>query len=150
MPVKPIPDGYHSVTPYIVVDGASKLIDFLKRAFGAVVVSSMEQPDGTVAHAEVRIGDSMIMLGQANQKWPAMPSALYLYVPDTDATYRQALQAGAKSIMEPADQFYGDRNGGVQDAFGNYWWIGTRVANLSKEELHLRAEAYRAKQAPAV
>jgi uncharacterized glyoxalase superfamily protein PhnB len=137
--VKPIPDGYHTVTPYLTVQGAAKLIEFLGQAFDAAITERIDRPDGTIGHAEVRIGDSLVMIAEAGGKWSPMPTGLYLYVADTDATYERALKAGATSVMEPANQFYGDRNAGVQDASGNYWWIATRVENLSAEELHKRA-----------
>ncbi len=140
MTTKPVPDGYHSVTPYLTVTGVANLIDFLKEAFAAVETERMTRPDGTVGHAEVRIGDSMVMMGEASDAWKPMPSALYLYVADVDGVYRRALAAGATSTMEPMDQFYGDRSGGVKDPAGNIWWIATRVENLSREELERRAE----------
>src|SRR4051794_30563563 len=141
MAVKPIPDGYHSVTPYLTVPDAAGLIDFLRRAFGAQEVHRFTR-DGAVSHAEVRIGDSVVMLGQAGGEWKAMPAALHLYVPDADAVYRRALQAGATSLREPADQFYGDRMAGVRDPAGNYWWIATHVEDVSPEEMRRRAEAH--------
>lgn len=144
--VKPIPEGFHTVTPYLVVPKALKLIDFLKQAFDATVIVKMLRPDGTVHHAEVKIGDSMIMLGEA-QDQSHKPGALYLYVPDVDATYRQAVQAGATSLSEPADMFYGDRGGGVEDAWGNTWWIGTHIEDVSPEELKKRAETAAAQRA---
>lgn len=139
--VKPIPDGYHTVTPYLVVEGVDELIDFLKQAFDAVETERLPRPDGKVGHGEVRIGDSVVMLGEASGEWKPMPGFIYLYVNDTDATYKRALEAGATSVMEPADQFYGDRNAGVKDASGNMWWIATRKENVSPEELRRRAEA---------
>ncbi len=147
MAVKPIPDGYHTVTPYLVVSDAARLIDFLRRAFDARETVCMKRPDGTISHAEIKIGDSMIMVGQASGEWKAMPCMIYLYVPDADTVYQQALQAGATSLMEPANQFYGDRNGGVKDPFGNQWWIGTHVEDVPPEEMKRRANAHaRAKQ----
>jgi uncharacterized glyoxalase superfamily protein PhnB len=139
--VKPIPDGYHTVTPYLVVEGVDELIDFLKQAFDAVETERLPGPDGKVGHGEVRIGDSVVMMGEASGEWKPMPGMIYLYVNDTDATYKRALDAGATSVMEPADQFYGDRNAGVKDASGNMWWIATRKENVSPEELRRRAEA---------
>ena len=139
--VKPIPDGHHTVTPYLVVEGVDKLIDFLKQAFDAVETERLPGPDGKVGHGEVRIGDSVVMMGEASGEWKPMPGMIYLYVNDTDATYKRALEAGATSVMEPADQFYGDRNAGVKDASGNMWWIATRKENVSPEELRKRAEA---------
>jgi uncharacterized glyoxalase superfamily protein PhnB len=140
--VKPIPEGYHSVTPYLVVPGIARLIDFLKASFSAEETHPrMTRPDGTVMHAELRIGDSMIMMGEPTGQFGPMPAAIYLYVEDTDAAYRRALQAGATSVMEPADQFYGDRNAGVKDPSGNIWWIGTHQEDVSPEELARRAAA---------
>ena len=141
MPVKPIPEGYHSVTPYLVVQGAAALIDFLKQAFDATEVERMSGPDGTIQHAEVRIGNSIIMMGEATAPREPMPTMLYLYVNDTDATYQRALKAGATSVQEPANQFYGDRNAGVKDRSGNFWYIGTHVEDVSPEEIRRRAAA---------
>lgn len=134
MAVKPIPEGYHTLTPYLTVAGAAKLIDFLKAAFGAAETFRSNR-NGGVGHAELRIGDSMLMLSEARDQWKPMPSVLYLYVEDTDATYKKALAAGATSLMEPADQFYGDRNAGVQDLCGNQWWIATHIKDVSPEEM---------------
>lgn len=134
-----IPKGYHTVIPYLTVDGVERLIDFLARVFGAEETERIKRPDGSVGHAEVRIGDSVIMLGQVRDQWTPMPAALYIYVPDTDATYERALHAGATSTMEPADQFYGDRNAGVADPWGNQWWIATHVEHMTREEMQRRA-----------
>jgi len=139
--VKPIPDGYHTVTPYLTVQGVPKLIDFLTQAFEAQEIERMTQPDGTIGHAEVRIGDSVVMMGEARDEWKPMPSGIYLYVNDTDAVYKRALQAGATSIMEPADQFYGDRSAGVKDSSGNHWWIATHKEDVPPAELKKRAQA---------
>ena len=143
MSVKPIPEGYHSVTSYLLVEDVARLIDFLKQAFQATEMHRMSRPDGRVGHAEVKIGDSMVMMGEAQGDWKPMPATLYLYVEDTDAVYRQALAAGAASIMEPADQFYGDRNAGVKDPCGNVWWIATHIEDVSREEIARRAAAKR-------
>ena len=141
MPVNPIPVGYRTVTPYMTVRGLRQLLEFVGKAFDAIIVGSTQGPDGTIWHAAFRIGDSMLMGGEACEKWPAMPTALYLYVLDVDATFKQALAAGAESIREPADQFYGDRNCGVKDTCGNFWWIGTHFEDISAEELQRRATA---------
>lgn len=142
MAVKPIPDGYHSITPYLVVQGAGKLIEFLKQAFGAEeTMPPMKIPDGTVAHAELRIGDSLLMLGEAGGEHKPMPATLYLYVRDSDAVFRQAIQAGATSLREPADMFYGDRTGNVMDPCGNVWGISTHREDVPYEELMRRAAA---------
>jgi PhnB protein len=148
MPVKPIPDGYHSVTPYLIVKGAEKLLGFVKAAFDAEDRGSMKSLDGTIMHGEFKIGDSIVMYSDLNGYEP-MPAMIHLYVPDVDATYRQALAAGATSLREPTDEFYGDRSAGVADAFGNRWWIATRVEEVSPEDLHRRAEEWMAQQAQA-
>jgi uncharacterized glyoxalase superfamily protein PhnB len=139
--VSHIPEGYHTVTPYLIVDGASKVIEFLKAAFDAEVKEFLPAPGGKVGHAEMRVGDSTIMLGDGGENWPAMPAGLYIYVRDADATYKRALEAGATSVMEPADQFYGDRNAGVRDSCGNLWWIATHIEDLTREEIEKRAAA---------
>lgn len=145
MAVKPIPDGYHSITPYLVVPGAMKLIDFLKQGLGATVAEPpMTRPDGAVMHAEVRIGDSIVMMGEPMGDMPAMPATMYLYVPDVDAVYRKALAAGGTSVREPADMFYGDRHGGVKDPSGNVWWIATHIEDVPPDELKRRAAAFSA------
>ena len=141
MAVKSIPDGYHTVTPYLTVQGAAKLIEFLKQAFAAQETERITQPDGTIGHAEVRIGDSVVMMTDSAGERKPMPSGIYLYVNDTDAVYKRALQSGATSIMEPADQFYGDRSAGVQDPCGNQWWIATHKEDVPPAELKKRAEA---------
>jgi PhnB protein len=138
--VKPIPDGYHTVTPYLVVTGTDTLLEFLKRAFGGTEEFVMRDPDGTVRQAEVRIGDSHVMMGEAGGEWKPMPAGIHLYVEDCDTTYRQALQAGGVSLREPADQFYGDRSAGVKDPCGNSWWIATHVEDVSNEEIERRAK----------
>lgn len=122
------PDGYSTVSPYMVVEGAQRLIDFLKQAFGATELRRYDMPDGSIMHAEVRIDDSVIMIGDGGSEWPAYPSHLHVYVSDVDATYRRALDAGGVSIQEP-QQREGDpdRRGGVKDPVGNTWWIGTQV-----------------------
>lgn len=138
--VKPIPDGYHSVTPYLVVDGAAKLIDFAKQAFGAEEMFRMPAPQDTIGHAEIRIGDSVVMLADAGPENPPRPANLLLYVDDCDSTYRKALAAGGTSEREPTDQFYGDRTAGV-DACGIRWWIHTHVEDVSPEEMEKRVAA---------
>lgn len=138
MAVKPIPDGYHTVTPYITVDGANRLIDFAVRAFDAQLVHKTPAPGDRVMHAEIRVGDSMIMISDSTEQWPVANANLYLYVPDVDASFRRAVEAGATVIMDVATHFYGDRSGGVKDAFGNTWWIATHVEDVSPEELQRR------------
>jgi PhnB protein len=141
MAVKPIPEGYHTVTPYLIVEGAAGLLDFLKQAFDAEEVFRMPGQDGKVGHAEVKIGDSMIMLADVGAEHPARPCMICLYVEDVDATYQRAIAAGATSIKEPADQFYGDRSGGVTDASGMQWWISTHIEDVTPEDLVKREAA---------
>lgn len=140
--ITPIPEGYHSITPHLINENASRLIEFLKQAFDAQELNRLSGPDGRVLHAEMQIGDSMLMIGEATGEWRAMPASLALYVEDADAIYKRALDAGAVSLREPADQFYGDRSAGVKDLAGNHWWIATHIEDVSREELRLRAERW--------
>jgi PhnB protein len=139
--VNPIPAGYHTVTPYLIVKGAARLIEFMRQAFGAEEVYRSVKPDGTLGHCQVRIGDSMVELADGNDQWKVMSCALHLYVPDTDAVFHRAIQAGATALFEPSDTFYGDRSGGVVDPSGNQWYIATRQEDLSEEEIERRAKA---------
>jgi len=145
--VKPIPEGYHTITPYIVADGADKVIRFVKEAFGAQpLFEPMMRLDGKVMHAEFKIGDSVVMISDASERAQATSAMLYLYVPNVDAVYQKALKAGGTSLMEPSDQFYGDRSGGVQDAAGNRWHIGTHIEDVSPAELKKRAAEFMKQQ----
>ncbi len=121
-----IPAGFSSITPYVIVRGADKFIEFVKQAFGAEEVFRMNQPDGTIGHAEVRIGDSMLELSDGAEAYPPRPTAIHLYVPDADVTYARAAAAGAKTLIAPTDMPYGDREADITDPFGNNWYIGTR------------------------
>ena len=123
------------------MQGAGKLIDFMKAAFGAQEIVRMLQPDGSIGHTEMRIGDSMVMLGEARDQWKAMPTTLYLYLENVDAVYARALAAGATPVSEPKNQFYGDRSGAVQDMCGNFWWMATHVEDVSEEEMKRRMDA---------
>jgi PhnB protein len=149
MAVKPIPEGYRSVTPYLAVKQAADAIEFYRRAFGAKERMRMPGPDGKIGHAELEIGNSVIMLAD---EYPDMdfrgPASiggtsvtLHLYVPDVDATFTKATAAGAKPVRAIEDQFYGDRTGSVRDPFGHVWHIATHKEDLSPEELRRRAEA---------
>jgi len=141
MPAKPIPEGYHTATPYLVVRGADKTIEFLKKAFGAQPsFEPMMSPDGKVMHADLKIGDSHIMLSEATDQHPAMQSMVHLYVPNVDAVYQRAVAAGGKSFMEPKDQFYGDRGAGVTDHSGCSWYIATHIEDVSMQDLKERAD----------
>jgi PhnB protein len=146
MPVKPVPDGYHTVTPYMTVENAANQIDFLKRAFKVELKYAMKDEKGNIRHAEVVMGDSVLMIGQARDEWKPRPMTFYLYVPDVDALYKSALAAGAKSLQEVTTQFYGDRSGGVEDPQGNYWWIATHVEDVSPEEMDRRHQEAFSKQ----
>jgi len=147
--VKPIPDGYHSIQPYLYIRGAADAIEFYKKAFGATERMRMAHADGRIGHAEIQIGDSCVMLADelperemyGAKHYGGSAASLGLYVQDCDATYKQALAAGAKSLREPADQFYGDRMAGVEDPFGFQWWIGTHVKDVSPEEMQAAMRA---------
>jgi PhnB protein len=134
---KPVPPGYATVTPYLCVSDAAKLIDFLTKAFDAKLLFKMDGPNGRIMHAEMTIGDSRIMLAQP-EPGKETHAMIHLYMPDTDAIYKRALAAGATSVREPADQFYGDRSAGVRDQFGNQWYIATHVEDVSEEEIERR------------
>ena len=155
--VKPIPEGYHSVTPYLCVSDAARAIEFYKAAFGATEVGRMEAPGGRIGHAEIKIGDSHVMLAdefpEINFRSPQTlggPSAQFMiYVEDVDARVEQAVAAGAKLVRPVKDQFYGDRSGGVEDPFGHFWYISTHIEDLSPEETKRRSDAEMAQHAGA-
>ena len=146
---KPIPDGYHTATPYLIVNDGAGAIEFYKKAFGATELMRMAQPDGKIGHAEIRIGDSPIMLADESpemgarspQSFGGSPVSILLYVEDVDAIFTQAVAAGAKVRRPVADQFYGDRTGGVEDPFGHVWYISTHTEGVSPEEMRKRAAA---------
>ena len=145
--VKSIPDGYHTVTHFLLVQGADKLIEFVKKAFDAKETECYTMPDGSVGHAEIRIGDSVIMLSEAmSEEYKPTTAGIHLYTEDCDATYQRALEAGAVSTKQPTDEFYGDRSAGVKDQFGNHWWIATHKEDLSKEEIMKRMDDHIKKQ----
>lgn len=137
--VRGVPEGYHTVTPWIISRDTAGVIDFLKAGFGATELARVVQEDGSIGHAECRIGDSIVMLFDGRPDWPATPAFLRLYVADCDAVYAQALAAGATSITQMTTMFWGDRVGRVRDPFGNLWWIQTRLEDLSEEEMDRRA-----------
>jgi PhnB protein len=147
--VKPIPDGYHNVTPYLVVDGAAKAIDFYKKVFGATEKMRMPGPGGKVGHAELTLGDSMIMLAdehpdmghRAPHAYGGSAVSLLVYVPDVDATVKTAIAAGAKVVRPVENQFYGDRMGAIEDPFGHQWSVATHVEDVPPEEMAKRAAA---------
>ncbi|MCW2271638.1 hypothetical protein D3C77_05540 [compost metagenome] len=148
MAVKPIPEGQHSITPYLGIKDAAKAIDFYKAAFGAVEMFRLDGPDGRVGHAELKIGDSSIMLADpcdqaggltSSQSLGGAAIGLHLYVEDVDARYAQAIKAGATQVSAVQDQFYGDRSGTLKDPFGNLWFVSTHKEDLTVEEIRARA-----------
>ena len=147
MAVKPIPEGYHSVTPYLIVRGAAQAIEFYKKAFGATELMRFPGPNGTIAHAEIKIGDSPVMLAdegpehKSPQSVGESPVGLMIYVPDVDKIFKQAISAGAKSTREVQDQFYGDRSGNLTDPFGHKWTIATHKEDVSEKEMERRMQA---------
>jgi PhnB protein len=145
MAVKPIPDNYPRVIPYLIIKDVAKMRNFLKEVFNAEVTETMTLPDGTVNHGEVRIGDSVIMMGKASDDYPPKPAMIYIYVENVDAVFKKAISLGAKSIMEPADMFYGDRNGGFEDEQGMSWWVASHIKDVSKEEME-KLNSERSKQ----
>jgi PhnB protein len=148
MAVKPIPDGYHTVTPYLVVNDGAKAIDFYKQAFGATELFRMDGPDGKVGHAEVRIGDSPVMLADEHPEMGFRSPrslggagvSLMVYVEDVDAVFPRAVAAGGKELRPVQDQFYGDRSGTLEDPFGHVWTISTHKEDVSSEEMRRRSE----------
>jgi PhnB protein len=147
---KPIPEGYHTVTPYLVITNAGKAIEFYKEAFGATECMRLATPDGKVMHAEIKIGDSPIMLCDECPDWNSLSPqtiggtavSIVLYVEDVDAVVKRAVEAGAKLLMPVADQFWGDRMGSVTDPFGHKWSIATHTEDVSPEEISTRAKAF--------
>jgi len=132
------PEGFHTVTPYLTVKGAAKLLDFLKAAFDAEELNRHLETSGRIAHACVRIGDSMVELSDGTEQWPPTPGALHVYVPDVDAVFQRAVKAGGTSLQDPTDQFYGERSCAVRDMCGNNWYIATQTEVLTKEEIEKR------------
>ncbi|PYQ11544.1 MAG: glyoxalase [Acidobacteria bacterium] len=146
--VKPVPEGYHTVTPYLVLRDANRALEFYRKAFGAETKMSMPSPDGRVMHAELKIGDSMVFLSdefpemspetKSPQSAGCVTSAVFLYVPDVDAVFKRAVDAGARVVMRAADMFWGDRYGKVADPFGHHWGIATRKEELTPQEIQKR------------
>lgn len=150
MTIKPIPEGYHTATPYMVVRDAANALEFYKKAFAATETFRLNAPDGKIAHAEFKIGDSPFMLADENpqctdaspEKLGGSPVKLHLYVNDVDTTYADAIKAGAKSNMSPANQFWGDRMGAITDPFGHLWLIATHLEDVPQSELESRRDAF--------
>ncbi len=141
MTVNYIPKDHQHVIPYLVVEEIEPILDFVKQTFDAKETECIKGPGGVLMHAQVQIADSVVMFGRAREQFQPMPACIYVYVKDTDAAFQKALAAGSTSVMEPQDQFYGDRNAGVKDVAGNMWWIGTHLEDVSTEELQKRADA---------
>jgi len=154
MTVRPVPDGYHTVTPYLIVKGAAQAVDFYKKVFGAVELMRIDAPGGKVGHAEIKLGDSPVMLADefpemgasSPQTIGGSPVGLLLYVPDVDAVFARAVSAGAKALHPVADKFYGDRAGTVVDPFGHQWTVATHKEDVAPDELQRRAKAFMEKE----
>ena len=146
MPVQHQPEGYNTVIPYIMATDAPKLIADLKLIFGATQMDLHTDESGQIRHAEVKIGDSVIMLAEGGGPYPASPVTIFVYVPDVDAAYQRAMGQGLTSLREPADQFYGDRSAGFKDHSGNTWYAATHVEDVSPEEMKRRMEAMAPKE----
>ncbi len=134
------PPGYHTITPYLKVDDPERLLAFLQTGLGATLDNDPILENGRIAHAELSLGDSHLMMSGSTAQYPAMPACLYIYLDAVDAAYARALAAGGTSIQVPTDQFYGDRTAGVRDPCGGYWWLATHQETLSPEELARRAQ----------
>ena len=152
MAVKPIPEGYHTATPYLIINGAADAIEFYKKAFGATEIMRFPAPGGKIGHAEIKIGDSPIMLAdefpEMGYKSPktlgGSPASIMIYVEDVDTVFNQAVAAGAKEQRPVKDQFYGDRLGTLEDPFGHVWHVSTHKEDVSLEEMEKRAKAHSA------
>jgi PhnB protein len=138
-PTSYMPEGFTTVTPFIMVENAQQVVNFVKRAFDAEEISVLRAEDGTLQHAQIRIGNGIFLIGDTMGEHPAMPATLYLYVADCDCHYERGLGAGGESVSEPTDQFYGDRNAGIKDPCGNIWWIATHKEALTMQEIEERA-----------
>jgi PhnB protein len=146
---KPIPDGYHSVTPYLIINGAADALEYYKKAFGATELMRMPAPEGKIGHAEIKIGDSPIMLAdefpemgyKSPQSLGGSPVSIMIYVDDVDTVFKQAVAAGGKEQRPVKDQFYGDRSGTLEDPFGHVWHVATHKEDISPEEMERRAKA---------
>jgi PhnB protein len=147
--VKPVPGGHRTVAPYLAIKNAASALEFYKKAFGATETYRLIIPDGRVGHAEIRLGDSLIMLsdefpefgGKAPEALGGSPVSIHLYVDDVDAFFERALAAGARELKPVADQFYGDRSGQLQDPFGHLWWVATHKEDVAPEEMQRRVRA---------
>lgn len=148
MPTKPIPEGFHAITPYLLVQGAARLIDFISAAFQGELISHERRPDGAVMHASMRIGDAMLMLADPLPVFGSMPSSLYLYVTDCDIVYQRALSSGGVSVFPMMTLPSGQRYGAVKDPCGNIWWVATQVEDVPPEEQERRWKEFKMPDLP--
>ncbi len=144
--MKPIPEGFHTVTPFLLADDVAKLLSFIEKAFSGKTVYRMKSSDGVVRHATIRIGTSIVMTSSGTEIYGRMPCMLHLYVEDVDSLYAQAIKAGGVSLREPTNEFYGDRTAAVVDAWKNQWWIATHIEDVDPGEMQRREEEFREKQ----
>jgi len=140
MSVKPIPEGYQNVIPFLICTGADKVIDFCQKVFDAKVMDISKDDKGVIMHASIQIRDSAVMMSEGSEKFPAYSTMMYLYVENFDEVYKRGLDAGGKSLREPTNEFYGDRTSGFTDPSGNQWWVATHVEDVSPEEIAKRMQ----------
>jgi PhnB protein len=145
--VQPVPDGYHTVTPFLLADDVTQLLTFIEKAFSGKIQFSMKSADGVVRHATIKIGNSLVMTSSGTEIYGSMPCMLHLYTENVDALYAQAIKAGATSLREPRDEFYGDRTAAVVDKWKNQWWIATHIEDVPPQEMQMREAEFRSKQA---
>jgi len=141
MSVNPIPEGFTTITPYLIVEDADRLVEFVERVFGGELLLKMPGETGRISHGEMKVGNSIFMFSETAGEWQPTRTLLHLYVADVDATYQKALNAGAVSVKEPKDEFYGDRASCVKDSLGNFWSIATHIEDVSEEEIKKRLSA---------
>jgi PhnB protein len=149
MPTKPIPEGFHAITPYLFAQGASRLIEFISAAFEGELISHEKRPDGAVMHATMRIRDSMLMLADPTPEFGPMPSSIYLYVIDCDTVYQRALSSGGISVFPMMTLPSGQRYGGIKDPCGNIWWVATQVEDVPPDEQERRWKEFKMPEMPA-
>lgn len=135
------PEGYHTITPYIIVENADELVEFIEKIFDGQLLFKMQNQDGRISHGEMTIGDSKLMLAEATEEWEPTQTMLHFYVEDIDTVYQKALDFGVVTVKEPKNEFYGDRIATVQDSFGNFWSIATHIEDVSNEEMERRMSA---------
>lgn len=139
---RPVPKGFHTVTPFLIVNDARGLIEFMQKAFDGQVTAMVKTDNGKIMHSTVQIGDSLVMIADVMNGAQPMPAMLYLYVDDVDEMYRKAVNANGTSLREPVDEFYGDRSAGVKDEWNNQWWLATHIEDVSDKEMERRREEF--------